>query len=73
MPYSKAEHWCFEFSWVVFRNTFMGDTRTENVNGGNITVIMIIMIIIMVVKKGLVAILAVPVSPGRPYLGPGLP
>ena len=73
MPYPEAEHWCFEFSWVMFRNTFMEDTRAENVNGSNITLIMIVMIIIMLVKKGLVAILDVPVSPGRPYLGPGLP
>lgn len=59
----KAEHWCFVFSRVMFRNTFMEETRADNVNysidnGG---------------EKGLMAILAIPVSPGSAYLGPGLP
>lgn len=62
MTCPKAEHWCFVFGRVVFRNTLMVETRTENVNYMS-----------MVLKKGLMAILAVPVSPGSAYLGPGLP
>lgn len=32
MTRPKAEHWCFEFCGVMFRNTLIEETRTNSVN-----------------------------------------
>lgn len=32
MTYPKAVYWCFIFCWVMFRSTFVEETKTDIVN-----------------------------------------